>query len=90
MLLHVIDISGSEERDPYSDFKIVNNELKKHGEKVENLPQIIVLNKIDLVSDPKQISNFKAKISRLKTKYEIVEISAVSNKSNGTTFKVVF
>ncbi|MBQ8452094.1 MAG: GTPase ObgE [Clostridia bacterium] len=81
LLLHVIDISGSEGRDPYEDFKVVNNELKKHGEGVEKLPQIIVLNKIDLVDDPKKISAFKNKVSKLKTKYDIVEISAVSNKN---------
>lgn len=80
LLLHVIDISGSEERDPYNDFKVINSELKKHGENVENLPQIIVLNKIDLVTDPKMISSFKAKVSRLKKKYDIIEISAVSNQ----------
>lgn len=89
LLLHVIDISGSEERDPYSDFKIVNQELKKHGEKVENLPQIIVLNKIDLVDDPKKIKTFKSKIARLKTKYEIVEVSAVSNTNLDTLLTVV-
>ena len=81
LLLHVIDISGSEERDPYNDFKIVQNELKKHGEGVENLPQIIVLNKIDLVQDKSQISSFKSKIAKLKTKYDIVEVSAVANQN---------
>jgi len=89
LLLHVIDISGSEERDPYSDFKIVNNELKKHGEKVEKLPQIIVLNKIDLVDDKKKISAFKSKVARLKTKYKIVEISAVANMNLDELLKVV-
>ena len=81
LLLHVVDISGSEDRDPFDDFMIVNNELKKHGEKVENLPQIVVLNKIDLVDDKKKIDDFKAKLSKLKTKYEVIEISAVSNKN---------
>ena len=81
LLLHVVDISGSEDRDPYEDFKIVNNELKKYGNTVENLPQIVVLNKIDLVDDEKKISAFKSKISKLKTKYEVVEVSAVSNNN---------
>lgn len=89
LLLHVIDISGSEERDPYNDFKVVNNELKKYGKEVSALPQIIVLNKCDLASE-KQISDFKAKAKRLKTKYEIVEISAVSNKNLDTLLKVVY
>lgn len=81
LLLHVIDISGSEGRDPYDDFKIVLNELKKHGEGVEKLPQIVVLNKIDLVDDKSKISSFKNKISRLKQKYDIVEVSAVANQN---------
>ena len=81
LLLHVIDISGSEERDPYNDFKIVMNELKIHGEGVEKLPQIIVLNKMDLVDDPKKVQDFKNKISKLKTKYKMVEVSAVSNQN---------
>ena len=77
-----------EERDPYEDFKIVNSELKKHGESVEKLPQIIVLNKIDLVDDDSKIADFKKKISKLKTKYEIIEISAVSNRNLDELLKI--
>ncbi|MBQ7579659.1 MAG: GTPase ObgE [Clostridia bacterium] len=78
LLLHVIDISESEGRDAYNDFKIVNNELKKYGKSVSTIPQIIVLNKVDAVADKKRITAFKSKLGRLKTKYEVVEISAVA------------
>ena len=88
LLLHVIDVSGSEDRDPYQDFKIVNNELKKYGKEVSNLPQIIVLNKCDIANES-QILNFKSKLKRLKTKYEVVEISAVSNQNLDELLKVV-
>ena len=81
ILLHVIDISGSEERDPYEDYKIINSELKKHGENVESLPQIIVLNKIDLVDDENKIANFIKKVRKTNKNIEIVEISAVSNNN---------
>ncbi len=81
LLLHVVDIAGSEGRDPYSDFVIVNNELKKHGNSVESLPQIIVLNKLDLVNDRAKVEEFKNKISKLKTKYEMVEVSAACNQN---------
>ncbi len=81
LLLHVVDIAGSEGRDPYSDFVIVNNELKKHGNSVESLPQIIVLNKLDLVNDRTKVEEFKNKISKLKTKYEMVEVSAACNQN---------
>ena len=81
LLVHVIDISGSEDRNPFEDFGIVNNELKKYGNEVENLTQIVALNKIDLVDDENKISEFKKKLSKLKKKYDIVEISAVSNNN---------
>ncbi len=80
LLLHVIDVSGSEDRDPYNDFKIVNNELKKYGKVVASLPQIIVLNKCDLATK-EQIASFKSKVKKLKTKYEIIEVSAVANQN---------
>ena len=88
LLLHVVDVSGSEDRDPYSDFQIVNKELKKYGDSVSAIPQIIVLNKCDLATE-KQISDFKKKVSRLKTKYEIVEVSAVSGKNLDTLLRLV-
>lgn len=78
LLLHCVDISGSEGRDPYNDFKVINNELKKYGETVSKIPQIIVLNKCDAVMEKGQIEEFKKKISRLKAKYKVVEISAVT------------
>jgi len=78
LLLHVIDISGGEGREPYEDFKVVNAELKKYGKSVSQIPQILVLNKCDAVSDKSQILNFKSKIARLKTKYRVVEISAAA------------
>lgn len=89
LLIHVIDISGSEDRDPYEDFNIVNNELKKYGNKVESLPQIVALNKIDLVDDETKIKNFKTKLSKLKKKYQVVEISAVSNNNLDSLLKVI-
>ena len=81
ILLHVIDVSGSEEREPFEDYQIVNNELKKHGESVENLPQIIVLNKIDLVDDENKINDFIKNVRKINKNIEIVKVSAVSNNN---------
>ncbi len=80
LLLHVIDVSGSEGRNPYEDYKIVNNELKKYGKKVAALPQIVVLNKIDMATS-EQITEFKKHIARLKNKPQIVEVSAITNNN---------
>ena len=81
LLLHVVDISGSEERDPFEDFLTVNSELEKYGESVSNPPQIVVLNKTDLVLEQSQIDDFKKKLKKYNKTYETVEISAVSNNN---------
>ena len=51
LLLHVIDISGSEGRDPIDDFEKINNELKVFSEELSERPQIVVGNKCDLVDE---------------------------------------
>ncbi len=47
LILHVIDASGSEGRDPFEDFLLINRELEKYNEKLSRRPQIIALNKMD-------------------------------------------
>lgn len=51
LLLHVIDVSGSEGRDPIEDFNVINNELKVFSEELCDRPQIVVGNKCDLADD---------------------------------------
>jgi len=59
LLIHVVDISGSEGREPLDDYYAINEELKKYGDKVASLPQIVALNKSDLLMDDKVIDEFK-------------------------------
>ena len=51
MLLHVIDVSGSEGRDPIDDFNKINQELLTFSEELANRPQIVVGNKCDLIDE---------------------------------------
>ena len=51
LLLHVIDASGVEGRNPVEDFNTINNELKNYSEKLSKRTQIIVANKVDLMQD---------------------------------------
>ncbi len=51
LIVHVLDISGSEDRTPLSDYKIIREELKKYSEKLYNLPEIVIGNKADLMLD---------------------------------------
>lgn len=51
ILFHFVDASGVEGRDPVEDFNVLNEELIKYSEKLGNKKQILVANKIDLVTD---------------------------------------
>ncbi len=53
LLLHVVDASGSEGRDPLHDFQVIQQELETYGEPIGR-PQLVVLNKCDLIPDPAQ------------------------------------
>lgn len=73
VLVHVVDVSGSEGRDPFTDFETINDELKKYNEELANYPQIVAGNKIDLATD-EQREAFKKYIE--DKGYEYFEICA--------------
>lgn len=62
LLVHVIDISGSEGRDPIDDYYAINQELANYGEKVANIPQIIALNKSDMLESESEVERFKSEV----------------------------
>jgi len=78
LLLHVIDVSGSENRNPVEDFKIINEELKKYNEKLSSRKQIIVANKIDSMQDESLYLALE-KLAKEKN-IEIFKISAVTHE----------
>lgn len=77
LLLHVIDVSGSEGRDPVEDFYTINEELKKYSQKLSERKQIIVANKIDSMQDESLYNNLE-KLAKKKG-LEIFKISAATN-----------
>ena len=77
LLLHVIDVSGSEGRNPVEDFYTINNELKKYSQKLSERKQIIVANKIDSMQDESLYKNLE-KLAKEK-RLEIFKISAATN-----------
>ena len=78
LLLHVIDVSGVEGRNPVEDFKIINEELKQYSEKLSNRKQIIVANKIDSMQDETLYKDLE-KMAKQKN-IEIFKISAVTGE----------
>ncbi len=76
LLIHIVDVSGSEGREPKDDFNIINSELKKFNEELSTRPMIVVANKCDLATD-EQIEDFKNFVT--DQGYQFFEIMAPIN-----------
>ncbi len=85
LIVHVVDVSGFEDRDPYEDYKQINTELAGYSEKLSKLPQIVVANKCDLVQDEQQIVDFEQKIGQ-----KVIRMSAVSNQGIDEIIKQMY
>ena len=87
LLLHVIDVAGTEGRNPVDDFNKINEELKKYSEKLAGRKQIIVANKIDSMQDE---NNYKELEELAKNNdLEIFKISAVTGEGLNELFNYV-
>ena len=78
LLLHFIDVSGIEGRNPVDDYYKVNEELKKYSEKLSKRTQIIVANKIDAMTDEKLYSDLE-KVAK-KNNQKIFKISGATGE----------
>lgn len=79
VLIHVIDISSVEGRDPYDDFLKINEELKRYSVKLYDRPQIIAANKSDMLFDEGKFEEFKTKIEKLGYN-KVFKISAATKQ----------
>lgn len=73
MLVHIVDVAGSEGRDPVEDFEKINLELERFNPELAKRPQIVVANKIDLATE-EQLADFKSYIENQG--YEYFEMCA--------------
>ena len=78
LLLHFIDVSGKEGRDPVEDYETINKELKKYSEKLSKRKQIIVATKIDVMQDETNLKKLEELAK--KEKLEIYKISSVTGE----------
>ena len=68
MLVHIVDVAGSEGRDPIEDFKIINKELEVFNPELTKCPQIVAANKVDLATD-EQLAAFRKFIEEQGLQY---------------------
>lgn len=87
LLVHIVDISGSEGRDPYDDFVKINRELDGYSAKLAGLTQIICVNKTDLLTAEeldKAVKRFQKKVGK-----KVIEISAYTHVGIDTLIKAI-
>ncbi len=79
LLIHVVDVSGIEGRDPIEDLDIINSELAAYDMALEERPQIIAANKSDIIQDE---AAYEAFIEETKRRgLEVITISAATGKN---------
>ena len=72
VIIHIVDISEIDGRNAIDDYYKINEELKNYSEKLSKKPQIIVLNKIDMLYDETRIAEFEKEISKDTFKVSVI------------------
>ena len=78
VIAHVIDISGSEGRDPYEDYLLINKELENFNPKLLKKPMIVIANKMDMEGSDEKLEEFKNKVGN---DIKVFPISAYLNQN---------
>ena len=77
LLIHVVDVSGSEGRDPVEDFKAINEELKQYSPDLAGRKMLVAANKVDIMQDPALLEQLRAYVE--SQGMELFEISAAAH-----------
>ena len=78
LLIHVVDVSGSEGRDPVEDFDAITAELAQYSEDLATRPQIVCANKVDVMEDPENLERLRQHVEAKG--YTLFEISAAAHQ----------
>ncbi|AEI44956.1 GTPase ObgE [Paenibacillus mucilaginosus] len=78
IILHVVDMAGTEGRDPFDDWEKINDELRLYNAKLEERPQIIAANKMDLPEAEANLAEFRRRLAETGKDYAVYGISAVA------------
>lgn len=84
LIVHIVDISGSEGRDPVEDYNKINAELSGYSEKLAEIPQIVVAGKADLLYDKEKIAEFEKAIGK-----KVYVVSSVTHQGIDELLKVM-
>ena len=87
LLVHVVDISGIEGRNPIDDFNKINDELRHYSSKLTEKPQIVAANKMDLLDNNDTYNEFQDYMT--SKGYDVYPISAATNRGLTELFREV-
>lgn len=78
MLVHVVDMSGCEGRDPMEDYRQINEELSKFSESLAALPQIVAANKMDITGAEDNLELFREELEKMGEHVMVFPVSAAT------------
>ena len=81
VIVHVVDMSATDGRDPYEDYKIINKELAEYNMRLLERPQVVVANKMDIPVASDNLKEFKKRLENDGEEVDIVEISAFTRSN---------
>ena len=89
VIVHVIDMSATDGRDPYEDYKVINAELGEYNMRLLERPQVVVANKMDIPVASENLVEFKKHLAEDGEDVDIVEISAFTrNNIDNLLYKI--
>ncbi|MNO41822.1 GTPase ObgE [compost metagenome] len=80
IIIHVVDMSGSEGRDPFEDWVLINDELKQYNANLIDRPQIVAANKMDMPESEANLISFRERVAELRPDLEIMPISSLTRQ----------
>ena len=85
LLVHVVDVSGSEGRDPVQDFDAINGELREYSPLLAERPQIVCANKADILEDPVNLERLRQHVEAAG--FPLLELSAATHQGTAELVK---
>ncbi|MFD1319330.1 GTPase ObgE [Loigolactobacillus zhaoyuanensis] len=80
VLLHLIDMSGEDEQDPFTDYEKINAELAKYDPSLLDRPQIIVATKMDMPDSADNLATFKEQLAAAQVTLPIFPVAAIAHQ----------
>ena len=87
LLLHIVDVSGSEGRDPVADFEAINEELKQYSPELASRKMLVVANKVDILEDASLLDKLRDHVTAQG--YEFFTMSAAAHMGTAELMKTV-